>query len=333
MSEAVHDAQRLLELQALPLERKIQITQARIIEWYKHYHGNVVVSFSGGKDSTVLLHLVRQIYPDVRAVFSNTGLEYPEIQRFVKSFDNVDIVTPKMRFDQVISTYGYPLISKEVADAIYYARRLRSQNGDVERAEPEEESAANSTESAGALPGTKNSVIQTSIARHKRTALQGKMKHLTERAWQNTKDGTAVYSMFNKEKYLPLARDVPVLISHLCCMEMKKKPMKKYQHKNKLYPLLGTLADESRHRKEAWFLHGCNAFESKSPTSQPLSFWTEQDILTYIAKYQVEIASVYGDIIAVDENGNEYPARELIVPACKLKCEKCDRTGQINAAR
>lgn len=133
MSEAVHDAQRLAELQALPLERKIQITQARIIEWYQHYRGNVVVSFSGGKDSTVLLHLVRQLYPDVRAVFSNTGLEYPEIQRFVKSFDNVDIVTPSMRFDQVISHYGYPLISKEVAEAIYYARRLRSQNGNVER--------------------------------------------------------------------------------------------------------------------------------------------------------------------------------------------------------
>lgn len=47
-----------------------------------------------------------------------------------------------------------------------------------------------------------------------------------------------------------------MLISNYCCMEMKKKPMKKYQHKNKLYPLLGTLADESRTRKQAWIRHG-----------------------------------------------------------------------------
>lgn len=133
MADAVHDAKRLLELQALPLERKIQISQARIIEWYKHYDGKVVVSFSGGKDSTVLLHMVRQLYPGVKAVFSNTGLEYASIQRHVKTFDNVDIIVPPMRFDQVISMYGYPLISKEVAEAIYYARRIRSQNGKVER--------------------------------------------------------------------------------------------------------------------------------------------------------------------------------------------------------
>lgn len=133
MAEAVHDAQRLKELQALPLDRKIQITQTRIIEWYQHYNGQVCVSFSGGKDSTVLLHTARQIYPDIPAVFSNTGLEYSSIQRFVKSWDNVDIVVPKMRFDEVVSTYGYPLIGKEVAEAIYYARRLSSQNGHVER--------------------------------------------------------------------------------------------------------------------------------------------------------------------------------------------------------
>ncbi|MBO7070514.1 MAG: phosphoadenosine phosphosulfate reductase family protein [Bacteroidales bacterium] len=130
----VHDAQRLAELTALPLERKIQISQTRIIEWYTHYKGDVCVAFSGGKDSTVLLHLVRSIFPDVKAVFSNTGLEYPEIRQFATSFDNVDVVSPKMRFDQVISTYGYPIIGKEVAEAIHYARKIcRSQTDNVER--------------------------------------------------------------------------------------------------------------------------------------------------------------------------------------------------------
>ena len=133
MAEAVHDAERLKELQALPLNRKVQITQTRIIEWYQHYHGNVCVSFSGGKDSTVLLHIARGLYPDIPVVFSNTGLEYPEIQSFVRRCGNVDIVTPTLRFPEVITQYGYPLISKEVAEAIYYARRIRSQSVQVER--------------------------------------------------------------------------------------------------------------------------------------------------------------------------------------------------------
>lgn len=133
--------------------------------------------------------------------------------------------------------------------------------------------------------------------------------------------------MFNKEKYLPLARDIPVAISHLCCSKMKKSPIKAYQRKNGYVPFLGTLAEESRIRKQAWIRHGCNAFDSKSPTSQPLSFWTEQDILNYIVQNDIEIASVYGDIVAVDSYGNEYPAGSTLIDGCHLKCSGCDRTG------
>ena len=48
-------------------------------------------------------------------------------------------------------------------------------------------------------------------------------------------------------------------------------------------------------------MYGCNAFDKKRPTSQPLSFWTEQDILRYIKEFNIPYAKVYGDI--VEENG------------------------------
>ena len=115
--------------QALPLDLKIGLTQRRIRDWVNYYGSNgVYVSFSGGKDSTVLLHMVRQLYPDVEAVFVNTGLEYPEMQKFVKTFDNVTILRPNMRFDAVIKTYGYPIIGKEIAQAIYEVRKQARKN-------------------------------------------------------------------------------------------------------------------------------------------------------------------------------------------------------------
>ena len=121
--ENIHTKERLKELQALPLERKVQITQSRIIEWYKHYNGQVYISFSGGKDSTVLLHIARQLFPDIEAVYVDTGLEYPELREFVKSIDNVTWLKPEMNFRQVLDKYGYPIISKEVANIIRGARK------------------------------------------------------------------------------------------------------------------------------------------------------------------------------------------------------------------
>lgn len=112
----------LRELQALPLDLKILKTKNRIKEFYNFFGGHVYVSFSGGKDSTVLLHIARELYPDIEAVFIDTGLEYPEVRQHVKSFDNVVFLRPKMRFDEVIKKYGYPVISKDVSQTVYYAR-------------------------------------------------------------------------------------------------------------------------------------------------------------------------------------------------------------------
>lgn len=118
---------QLRQMQSLPLDAKIIKSQRRIREWYDHWGGEVYVAFSGGKDSTVLLNLVREIYPRVPAVFVDTGLEYPEIRGFVKSIDNVTWLKPKMNFRKVLREYGYPVVSKEQAYYIYQYRTTKSE--------------------------------------------------------------------------------------------------------------------------------------------------------------------------------------------------------------
>ena len=117
----------LKQRQGLPLEAKVNMSKHKIREFYEHFNGDVYVSFSGGKDSTVLLDLVRSIYPNVPAVFVDTGLEYPEIREFVKSIDNVTWLKPKMPFNKVIEKYGFPVVSKEQSQFIYQYRTAKSQ--------------------------------------------------------------------------------------------------------------------------------------------------------------------------------------------------------------
>ena len=118
-----HTPEELAFLQSLPLEDKVKMTRARIEEWMEAWQGGCYVSLSGGKDSAVLLHLVRALYPGVPAVFADTGLEHPEVRRYALSQENVTAVRPKKPFWEVVRDRGYPVISKYVAGSIACARR------------------------------------------------------------------------------------------------------------------------------------------------------------------------------------------------------------------
>ena len=288
----------LKQMQSVPLQGKIIMTQQRIRQWYEYWEGQVYVSFSGGKDSTVLKHIVDSMYNDVPAVFVNTGLEYPEIQQFVRSIKagkhdcfnpDVEILRPEMRFDEVVKEYGYPVVSKEVANTVWGAKRAIKQ-------------------------GNQNAV---------------RVKKLNGELLNN--DGEK--SRFNCDRWKFLM-DAPFEVASKCCDVMKKKPAKQYGKDTGRKAFVGTMAAESNLRLMSWMQNGCNAFNAKNPTSQPLSFWTEQDVLQYIKKYGVPYASVYGDIVPTDD-GEQFEGQLTTFDVLNdysgtlLKTTGCDRTGCI----
>lgn len=253
------DAFSLKMRQAMSLEDKIRFTERRIREWVDEFGvGGCYVSFSGGKDSTVLLDIVRNLYPEIEAVYVDTGLEYPEIRQFVKTFDNVTILRPKMSFKEVIEKYGFPIISKEQS---HYLDDIRNTKSDKLRA--------------------------------KRMGEGGKS-----------------FSLSSKWRFLI---DAPFKISDKCCAVMKKRPVHKFYKDTGKAPILAVMAEESLLRKQQYLQQGCNGFKNKTPTSMPMAFWTEQDILQYLYEKKIPYAPVYGEIVK-DEEG-------------KFHTTLCKRTG------
>jgi len=270
----------LKQRQAYPLDVKIQLTIRRIYSWIKEYGvKGVYVAFSGGKDSTVLLDIVRKEFPEVLAVFVDTGLEYPEVRAFAKSFPNVEVIKPKMNFRQVIEKYGYPMISKEVSECIYECRESKN---------------------------------KTSLYRYEQLMGLGKFANGNRYAktrWQ-------------------FLMNAPFKISHRCCGVMKKGVSHKYNKDSGRHPITGQMAEESILRTSQWVRNGCNGFDMKEPISNPMAFWTEQDVLRYIKINNLPIASVYGDIV-VDGDERQMDICDLGVceDTRKLRTTGCQRTG------
>lgn len=350
-----HHSGDLKQLQSLPLEAKIRMTQERIRVWYESwwrfkvenlntgkikwrtydmrgryepplkenefsiegYDGSAYVSFSGGKDSTVLADMCAQICAmygwTLYLLFVNTGLEYPEIQKFVHTFADwlsekysievvLDVVRPEMRFDAVIKKYGYPVVSKEVSNTI---------------------------------SGAKNS-IQKGVYSHRLCKLGVKRDEyggLYDNG-EHDYDGALEKSKFRQPQWRFLL-DAPFDCSSYCCDVMKKAPASAYERKTGRKPIIATLAVESTNRETAWLKNGCNAFGAKKPKSTPMAFWTEQDVLHYIKKYNVPYCSVYGDI-HIKPHGDYLEGQIDAIdylgcyePEDTLETTGCDRTGCI----
>lgn len=299
-------------LQALPLEAKVARTEQRIREFVTQMgEDGVYISFSGGKDSTVLLHIARRIYPEIRAVFVDTGLEYPEIKSFVKTFDNVDIIRPRRKFNDVITDRGYPLLSKEISQAVYYARRNlnpRPHYDIVARRKllPPQDTAYDTLITN--LSGQDDAPDVISLDDF---SFDPGVEYLPSNR-QNKNMNTRFSDKYNYQRWSALAQHLPARISHLCCYDMKKSPMKIYHSHTKRCPIMGTMASESLLRAQSWLKQGCNSFLPGREKSNPMAFWMEQDVLQYIVDNNLSIASPYGKIVMENDS---------------LRCSGAQRTG------
>ena len=270
VQEKKHTAEDLKIMQAWPLSRKIQVTQTKIMEWHERFNHMTAINFSGGIDSTVLLDLARRCYPEIPAVFMDTTIEYPEIVAFVKSKSNVTTLKPQLCKSCISCKEGC------------FARTIREY---------------------GICYPSKEVAKNICAARKGQTWAINRFKGL------NT-DGT--YSWFKETRYKRWAHlvDAPFKISDKCCAVLKEKSLDKWYKETGRVPIIGTLASESQRRKNAWFITGCNGFDSKKKSSKPLSFWTHNDILRYLRDYKIPYAyDIYGDIVE-DKKGKMRTTKE-----------------------
>lgn len=337
---AKHTMQELYQWQALPLNIKVRMTAERIRNWVNEFgEDGVYLSFSSGKDSTVLGHIIREVcgYKNIPFVFVDVPTQYPELKEFAKTFDNLVILKPKISFAQVCEKYGFPMISKEVSNCVSGARKYvkyldsqKSKNTIL----TDRQTIPYACYMADLLGIDRriNKQNEQYKSLQMRVIPSGSEYRLRRLNGELT-DSKGNYSQFNQEKY-KFFLDAPFEISDLCCDIMKKKPAHDYEKKTGRKPIIATMASESVMRTQKWLQDGCNAFNVKRPHSNPMSFWTEQDVLLYIKENNLPICSVYGEVVtdyeAMGQCENQMSFADFGIfdkERPLLKTTGCQRTG------
>ena len=343
MSENKHTMSDLYSMQAAPLSVKIKMTARRIRDWVDEFgQDGVYVSFSGGKDSTVLVDIVRNVcgYKKIPLVFVDVPTQYPELKEFALTFDNLVILKPKISFAQVCEKYGFPMISKEVSNCVSGARKYvkyldsqKSNNTILTDRQTDRQTVPYACYMADLLGIDRRINKQNEQYKSLQMGvIPSGSEYRLRRLNGELTDSKGNYSQFNQEKY-KFFLDAPFEISDMCCNVMKKKPAHDYEKKTGRNPIIATMACESIMRTQKWLQEGCNAFDVTRPNSKPMSFWTEQDVLLYIKKNNLPICSVYGDIVTDDEESGQMTLadfcnmEEFELDRPYLHTTGCSRTG------
>jgi len=118
---------------SLPYEGKLTLAKLRAREFYEHEHGHVFCSVGGLDSMTLLLFLRKYVSRDILGV-SVSSLEDKSIQEVHRQFDNMIILKPLKSKIQVLKEFGYPIISKSIADRIELIQNPTEKNTTVRNA-------------------------------------------------------------------------------------------------------------------------------------------------------------------------------------------------------
>ncbi len=286
------DKQKFLQRVSLHLEDKIMMTEQRIKAWYDYWDGDVYIAYSGGKDSHVLCEIVWNMggkYRNIPLVFSNTGLEMPEIVKHVRKMKergwNVVEIRPKRTYKDVWEAEGIPIVSKKVARQIRTLKAGPTGDGHTYRLYDE-----GITKAGHAAPNWK-------LAKKWRFLIDEDIK-TTEKCCDYLKKDPIARFERNPADY-----DVDNFSSG---------------DKLKGRGITGMMSEEGGYRGA---MTQCNVFEGKTTRSSPMLFWTEKNVWEYVETKNIEICSVYYSRVYNDKGelvASNQPMQYHTLPNCQL---------------
>ena len=240
---------------------------------------NSYLSFSGGKDSTILHYLIDLALPNnkIPRVYVNTGIEYKAIVDFVKDLqkedDRIIIIQPKNNIKQTLEEYGYPFKSKEHS---WFVKCYQEHSDEIDKYKEKienDKSLLSDYEFIHNLPYGVKSTIKY---------LYGKRERERELYDYKTFPNSLNYQ-FNKGFQLK--------ISDSCCIELKEKPIAKYEKENnKPHKILGLRKAEGGRRAT---LGGCKTFKNNKLSFSPLYVVSNEWEQWFIDKYNIKLAKLY----------------------------------------
>lgn len=249
--------------QSLPYEAKVVHAQIRAQEFYDKLDGHCHVSV-GGLDSITLLLFLRSIGIDVPAI-SVSVLEDKSIQRVHKELGVIQLKPMKSKVE-VLREFGYPVLSKEIANKIALLQN----------------------------PTEKNTTVRHAIITGETGAYGGYRKGTRMKLAQKWLDR---FGGADPEGLALGYKKAPFKVSDRCCYYLKERPCDIWAKEHQSAPYLGLMASEGGRRQKALMINGCNYYSKDATRSAPFAIFDRQDLLQLALDLNVPVPAIYGEIV------------------------------------